>query len=58
MGLFSLLGRTCARERDENTQHHNRDIKIMKQIPREIGGADAGTMRASIEALRYFIASL
>lgn len=34
---------------DENTQRRNRDIKIMKQIPREIGGAGAGTMRASIE---------
>lgn len=43
---LSLLGRTCAR--DENTQHDNRDIKIMKQILREIGGADAGTMRTSI----------
>lgn len=52
MGLLSLLGRTCAR--DENTQHHNRDIKIMKQIPREIGWHDARLYRA----LRYFIASL
>lgn len=34
---------------DENTQLRNRDIKIMKQIPREIGSAGAGTMRTSIE---------
>ena len=31
--------RARARLPDENTQHRNRDIKIMKQIPREIGSA-------------------
>lgn len=44
---LSREGRT--RLPDENTQHCNRDIKIMKQIPREIGDAGAGTMHASIE---------
>lgn len=45
---LSLSWEERARARDENTQHDNRDIKIMKQIPCEIGGADAGTMRTSI----------
>lgn len=47
VSAFSLLFREGRpRLPDGNTQRHNRDIKIMKQIPREIG---AGTMRASIE---------
>lgn len=45
--LLSRKGRP--RLPNENTQRRNRDIKIMKQIPREIGGAGAGTMRTSIE---------